>query len=173
MARKPKEWKVVVEDESIFVYDVKMRAVWAVKGSKPFILTTGSHRRTVWFGALAEDGTQLFRQYKNADSDAFLNYLNHLRRKYPRMILFLDKATYHKKEERVKAYLKKHRKTIKTRWFPTGSPESNPVEECWHQGKDFVLGSKLPESFEELKTQTRKYYRTKRFKLNLYEYLCH
>lgn len=173
MARKPRGWKVVVEDESIFVYDVKLRAVWVVKGSKPSVLTTGSHDHTVWFGALAEDGTQLFRQYKTANSDAFLDYLGHLRRKYPKMILFLDKATYHKKEERVIAYLKKHRKTTRVRWFPTGFPEVNPAEECWRQGKDFVLGSTLPESFAELKNQTRKYYRTKRFKLNLYEYLCH
>lgn len=173
MARKPRGWKIVVEDESIFVYDVKLRAVWVVKGSKPFMLTTGSHARTVWFGALAEDGTQLFRQYKNADSDAFLNYMDHLRRKYPKMILFLDKATYHRKEERVIAYLKKHKKMIKVRWFPTGFPEVNPAEECWRQGKDFVLGSALPESFGELKNQTRKYYRTKRFNLDLYKYLCH
>ena len=31
-----------MEDESIFIYDVKIRSVWAVKGSKPKILTTGS-----------------------------------------------------------------------------------------------------------------------------------
>ena len=173
MARKHHEWKVVAEDESIFIYDVKLRAVWVVTGSRPFVLTTGSHRHTVWFGALAEDGTQLFRQYPTADSDAFLNYLDCLQRKYPKMILFLDKATYHRKEERVVAYLKRHRKTIRVRWFPTGFPETNPVEECWHQGKDFVLGSTLPESFEELKVQTRKYYRTKKFNLDLYKYLCH
>lgn len=173
MACKPCGWKIVVEDESIFVYDVKLRAVWVVKGSKPFVLTTGSHAHTVWFGTLSEDGTQLFRQYKTADSDAFLDYMDHLRRKYPKMILFLDKASYHRKEERVVAYLKKHRKTIRVRWFPTGFPEVNPTEECWRQGKDFILGSALPESFSELKNQTRKFYRTKRFKLDLYKYLCH
>ena len=173
MARKPKDWKVVVEDESIFVYDTKLRAIWAITGSKPVMLTTGSHSRTVWLGALAENGTQLFRQYSNADSDAFLNYLDHLRRKYPKMILFLDKATYHKKEERVVSYLKKYKKTIRVRWFPTGFPEANPMEECWKQGKDEILGSSLPESVKELKIATTKYYRSKRFNLNLYEYLCH
>ena len=64
---------VVVEDESIFNYEVKIRSVWAIKGSKPCILTTGSHRKIVWFGSLAEDGSQLFRQYENGDSDSFWN----------------------------------------------------------------------------------------------------
>lgn len=163
----------MVEDESIFVYDTQIRAVWAVTGSRPSLVTTGSHSHTVWFGSLAEDGTQLFRQYPTANGTYFLEYLNHLHRKYPKMILFMDKATWHRKDKCVAAYLKKHRKTIRVRWFPTGFPEANPMEECWHQGKDAVLGSTLPKTFADLKTQTKKYYRTKRFKLDLYKYLCH
>jgi len=152
---------------------VLLRAVWAVKGSKPRILTTGSHKRTCWFGAVAEDGTQLFRQYPNSDSDFFLEYLQHLTRKYPKMILFIDKATYHKKEARVKRYFRQNRHRIKIRWFPSGFPEANPMEECWHQGKDTVLGSTFHNSFENFKNATSKYYRTNRFKLDLYKYLCH
>jgi transposase len=144
-----------------------------VKGRKPIILTTGSHRRTVLFGALADDGTQLFRQKKNGDAENFLEYLDELRRKHPLMVLFLDRATYHKKDKKVLAYLLEHRKTLRVRWFPPGFPESNPVEECWKQGKGDVLGSTFYESFDEFKKAVGKFYRTKRFKLNLYNYLCH
>lgn len=163
----------MAEDESVFIYDAKMRAVWAVKGSKPVLLTTGSHASVSWFGALAEDGTQLFRRYERANSDSFLDYVKRLSRKYPKMILFLDKATYHKKELRVKRFFRKHRKTIRLRWFPSGFPEANPLEECWRQGKDSVLGSTFHDSFRDFREATSKYYRTRRFKLNLYKYLCH
>lgn len=173
MARLEERWRVVVQDESIFIYDVKLRKVWVAKGRKPVILTTGSHRRTVLFGALANDGTQLFRQKKNGDAENFLPYLNELRRKYPLMVLFLDRATYHKKDKKVQAYLLAHRKTVRVRWFPPGFPESNPVEECWKQGKGDVLGSTFYESFDEFKKAVRIFYRTRRFKLNLYNYLCH
>ena len=173
MARQPLSYVIVVEDESIFTYDVKIRAVWAVKGSKPIILTTGSHRRTCWFGALAEDGTQLFRQYSTADSDSFLDYMKHLHNKYPKMILFIDKATYHKKEARVKKFFRKNKYAIKVRWFPSGFPEANPMEECWNQGKDKVLGSIFHDSFDDFKKACAEYYRTKRFNLDLYKYLCH
>ena len=173
MARQPITFVVIVEDESIFTYDVKIRAVWAIKGSKPIILTTGSHRKTCWFGALAEDGTQLFRQYTTADSDSFLDYIKQLHKKYPKMILFIDKATYHKKEARVKKFFRKNKDTIKVRWFPSGFPEANPLEECWNQGKDKVLGSKFYDSFSDFQKACAEYYRTKRFNLDLYKYLCH
>ena len=173
MARKPVDWTVVVEDESIFTYDVKLRAVWVVKGSRPVMLTTGSHRNVAWFGALAEDGTQLFRSYKTADSDSFLDYLKHLTRKYPKMVLFIDKATYHRKEVRVKRFFRLHWPSIRVRWFPSGCPELNSLEECWRQGKDSVLGSTFYDAFGDFKQATSKYYRTKRFRINLYKYLCH
>jgi transposase len=152
---------------------VKIRSVWAVKGSKPRILSTGSHRKIAVYGTCAENRMQCFRTYPEADSNGFLAYLKALIRKYPKMILFMDKATYHKKEARVKRFLRKHRDVIKVRWFPSGFPEANPMEECWNQGKDDVLGSKFYDSFEKFEKAVVQYYRTKRFKLDLYKYLCH
>lgn len=168
-----KKWRVVVQDESIFVYDVKIRKIWVLKGSKPVILTTGSHQRTVAYGALADDGTQFFRLKANGDEDHFLEYLKELRQKYAFMVLFLDRATYHKKSELVKAYLRQHRATIRVRWFPPGFPETNPLEECWRQGKGSDLLCVFPESFASFKKSVSQYYRTHRFKLNVYNYLCH
>ena len=163
---------IVVEDESIFTYDVKIRKIWAIKGSKPIVFTTGSKRKTVVFGALSKDGKQLFKQYDKANSDGFLDFIKILHKKFPKMILFLDKASYHKTEARVKCFLRKHRKSIKVRWFPSGFPEANPVEECWNQGKEDVLGSTFYDSYVEFKREITKYYRTKRFNLDLYNYLC-
>lgn len=137
------------------------------------MLATGSHRRIAVSGIIAENETQLFRTYKTADSNAFLDYLKPLHKKYPKMILFLDKAPWHKKEKRVRKFLRDNKKTILVRWFPSGNPEANPMEECWRQGKNDILGSKFYDSFEDFKKATNTYYRTKRFKLDLYKYLCH
>jgi len=164
---------IVTEDESIFTYDVKITSVWAIKGSKPRILSTGSKRKIVWFGAVAENGTHVFRQYETANTDSFLNFLQILLKKYPKMILFLDKASYHKKSLRTKKFLKQHRHVIKVRWFPSGFPDANPAEETWRQGKNDTLGTTFYPTFNEFKKATSKYYRTKRFKLDLYKYLCH
>ena len=85
----------------------------------------------------------------------------------------MDKATWHKKEARVKKFLAKHKDQIRVRWFSSGFPEANLVEECWNQGKDEVLGSKFLDSFEEFEKAVITYYRTKRFNLDLYKYLGH
>ena len=87
--------------------------------------------------------------------------------------MFLDKAAWHKKEKRVRRLLRKNKHRIKVRWFPSGFPEANPVEECWKQGKNEVLGSKFHESFEEFEKAISVYYRTRKFNLDLYKYLCH
>ena len=174
MARQPIDWVIIVEDESFFTYESKIRAIWALKGSKPIMLTTGSKKKICMFGAIAQDGTQLFRSYGNtANSDEFLKYLKELVKKFPRMILYMDKATYHKKEARVKRFLKINKYSIKVKWFPSGFPEANPMEECWNQGKEDVLGSMFYNSFNDFKKAVTQYYRTKRFKLDLYKYLCH
>ncbi|MFH1641827.1 MAG: transposase [Nanoarchaeota archaeon] len=64
------------------------------------------------------------------NKDGFLDYIKILYRKYPKMIFFMDKATYHKKEARVKKFISKHKHCMKIRWFPSGFPEANPMEEC-------------------------------------------
>jgi len=137
------------------------------------MLTTGKHDKIVWYGSISDDNKQFFRQYPTGDSDGFLDYIDKLHKRFPKMILYMDKATYHKKEERVRRYLYHHRDTIKVRWFPSGFPEANPVEECWRQGKDDILGSTFHQSFNDFKKATQTYYRTKRFNIDLYKYLCH
>jgi transposase len=122
--------------------------------------------------SLSMDGRQLFCQYDTVDSKTFLQYLKCLKRKYRRFIFFYDGAPWHK-EEKVKEFFEKNKDFITPVFFPQGSPEFDPVEECWKQGKDHVLGSTYPPSFEDLKKQVSCYYRTKRFHLSLINYLCH
>lgn len=143
-----------------------------VKGSKPIMLATGSHRKVVVSGIICEDNSQLFRTYDSADSDSFLNLLQCALRKYDYLALFVDKAKWHK-EKRVRRFMRKNRHSLKIFWFPSGHPELNPMEECWRQGKDNVLGSRFFDNFSDFKTAVWANYRTKRFKLDLYKYLCH
>lgn len=176
MAALPESRVVVCEDESIFVYDSVVRAVWARKGSKPIALKTGSHRKTCVFGAIGMDGRQLFRQTKDIDHLEFIRFLNALKRKFKKFLLFIDRAPWHgfgrRGAEEVKQYFAKNKKCIAVVYFPKVSPELNPVEECWRQTKDSVLGSMFYPTFEEMKAALTQHLRTKRFKLDMVKYLC-
>jgi transposase len=158
-------------DESIFVYDSVVRYTWAKKGSKPIVVKTGSHRKTFLFGALCSDGRQMFRQAEGIGSQEFVRFLKALKRKFKSFLLFLDGAPGHRGKA-VEDFLEKNRDCIVPVYFPKRSPEFNPLEECWKQGKNSILGNRVPASFEQLKREISKYYRTKRFKLDITKYLC-
>jgi len=163
---------VVAEDESIFTYEITIKKVWTKKGNKLRQKVTGSKKKTCVFGGLTHDGQQLFRQYDTCNSVNFIDYLKELKRKVGKMVLFIDRAPWHTSKITTK-FLKQNKDVIKIKWFPKGFPESNPVEECWQQGKyDDELGAKFHVTYAIFQKAVSTYYRTKRFKLNLYNYLC-
>jgi transposase len=145
--------------------------MWTPERRRPIVTVTGSHQKTCVFGTLTVDGKQLFRQYKTFDQYSFISYLGELKRKFHKLILFLDRAPQHCRSRRVKAYIERNSDTMIVEYLPKGSPELSAVEQCWRQGKDDLLVSKYYPRFTNLKTAITNYYRTKRFDLNITKYL--
>jgi transposase len=164
---------VVCEDESIFTYDSILRCVWAKRRSEPFVLTTGSHRHSCLFGAMSIDGRQLFRQRSSIDGENFLAYLREMKRKFAPMLLFLDRSGPHHRDEEVRKFLMENSDCIKVIWFPRARPELNPVEECWNLLKKELLANKIKiyPTFGEMRIDIAQRIRTKRFRLNIVDYL--
>jgi len=86
--------------------------------------------------------------------------------------LQIESKTEHQ-SNKVKEYLKEENKdSVRILYFPKGSPEFNAVvEECWRQGKYDLLVSKYYPKFTDLKLSISKYYRTRRFNLDIIKYL--
>jgi hypothetical protein len=87
------------------------------------------------------------------------------------MHLFLDKAPQHYKSHKVKQYLKKHKQDLVPIWLPTASPEFMVLEECWNISKNDLLVLTYYQSFIDFRKKIARYFRTKRFKLNIRNYL--
>ncbi len=90
---------MLVEDESIFVYDsfLAKKRRWIVKEKRPAVVTVrGAHHKTIIYGVLSLDGKQLFRQYKRFDSQSFIAYLEEIKKKFNKFIMFVDRATQHR-----------------------------------------------------------------------------
>ena len=166
-----KGWNILVEDESIFVHDsgAATKRKWISKEKRPAVTVTGSHSKTVVFGALSLDGKQLFRQYERFDSCSFTTYLEEARKRFKKFIMFLDRAAQHRSKE-VNEYLQRNVDNVMVEYFPVGSPEFNAVEECWRQGKYTLLSEHHP-NFQSLKQVISNYYRTRRFTLDIKKYL--
>jgi len=157
-------------DESFFIYDSLARRVWIGEEDRPVITVTGSHRHSVLYGALSLDGRQLFRQYDDFDGASFFDYLKLIHSKFGRCLLFLDKATQHQTDE-VLSYFEENEKTLVPIWEPTASPEFMPLEEAWHVSKDDLLVLASYSSFEEFRERIGEYFRTRRFHLDITNYL--
>lgn len=162
-----------MQDESIFTYENRIKKRWVKKGSKPRIIQIGTKQKSCVFGTLSENGHQLFRQYPKCNQEYFLCYVKELKRKFIKIILYLDRAPWHKTSKKVKQYFKQNQDTIIVKWLPPKWPELNPVEECWKQGKNAnALGLKYHPTFATFKTSITDYYRTRKFQLNVFKYLC-
>ena len=117
------------------------------------------------------DGEQLFRQYDWFDEDTFLGYLKQLHYRFPKCYLFLDKAPPHYKSKKVRQYFEEHKHDMIPVWLPTASPEFMVLEECWNISKDDLLVLTYYSSFADFVKRIGQYFRTKRFNLNMRNYL--
>ena len=168
---KGKEFEIVSLDESFFFYDSLVRRVWIVKEKRPVVRITGSHELSCLFGAVSMDQKQLFRQYAKFNTETFLDFLKTIHCKFPKCYLFMDKASPHYKSRRVKDYLEENKDTLVPVYLPTASPEFMMVEEIWNIAKRELLVLKYYSSFEDFKEKVSRYFRTRRFGLNMRNYL--
>lgn len=165
------EFTVVSMDESFFFYDSLVRKVWISKNERPVVKITGSHQESVLFGSISLEGKQLFRQYDWFNAATFLDYLKQIHKKFSKCYLFLDKAKQHYKSKKVLEYLDKHKKDLIPVYLPTASPEFMVLEEIWHIAKNDLLVLQYYPSFTDFIIKISTYFRTKRFNLNMRNYL--
>ncbi|MGA7369793.1 MAG: transposase [Nitrososphaeraceae archaeon] len=155
-------------DESFFFFDTLVKKVWIYKDSTPVVTITGSHRNLSMFGAISLQGKQLFRTYERFNEDTFYEFLKQIHYKFPKCYLFLDKAPQHYKSCKIRRYFEEHKDTLIPVFLPTASPEFMVLEECWNISKDDLLVL----TFTEFRNRLGQYFRTKRFNLNMRNYLC-
>ena len=158
-------------DESIFVYDyVVRRKKWISADKRPIVTVTGSRKKTIVFGCLSKDGKQLFKQYDKFNSYTFVDYIKQVQKRFVgKIIILIDRARPHSSKV-TRKFLEQNKDILRLEYFPVGSPEFNAVEECWRQGKYYIL-SNYYSNFKNLKYKITRYYRTKRFQLDITKYI--
>ena len=166
-----KRFAIVSTDESFLFYDSLVRRVWIEESKRPVVRITGSHKHSCLFGAIDLEGKRLFRQYDKFNSETFFDFLKIIHTKFPKCYLFMDKASPHYRSKKVKDYLEHNKDTLIPVYLPTASPEFMMLEEVWNIAKRELLLLKYYPSFEELKEKISYYFRTKRFGLNMRNYL--
>ena len=83
----------------------------------------------------------------------------------------MDKASQHYKSKKVLKYFEENKDTLIPIYLPTASPEFMVMEEIWNISKRDLFVLKYYSSFTDLKNKISRYFRTKRFHLDMRKYL--
>jgi transposase len=83
----------------------------------------------------------------------------------------MDKASPHYNSKKVLKYFEQNKDTLVPVYLPTASPEFMVMEEVWNIAKRDLFVLEYYTSFADLKNRISGYFRTKRFNLNMRNYL--
>ena len=83
----------------------------------------------------------------------------------------MDKASPHYKSKKVLKYFEENKYSLIPIYLPKASPEFMMMEEIWNIAKRDLFVLQHYSSFADLKNKISKYFRTKRFNLNMRNYL--
>jgi transposase len=103
--------------------------------------------------------------------DTFLDFLKKLHAKFSKCYLFMDKASPHYNSKKVLKYFEQNKDTLIPVYLPTASPEFMVMEEIWNIAKQDLFVLQYYQSFADLKNRISLYFRTKRFHLDMRNYL--
>lgn len=67
--------------------------------------------------------------YCTVNQKRIIRFLKEMLKRYPRLVVLLDNGPGHQ-GALLDEFLKRHRRCLKLIYFPTHSPELNPVEQC-------------------------------------------
>ena len=121
-------YTIVTQDESHFK-DAKLSVrYWAKVGLRILMPWSGGHHRFSMLCSMTSDGKTFFNHCSTVNTESFLEHIGIIYEKVGKMVLFLDRASWHDSVD-AKEFFKK--RDIIIIWYPVGHPYLNPVEEVW------------------------------------------
>jgi transposase len=140
---------LLFEDETDLLLFPPLRSGWAKRGEPFRVALSGWNAKRVVFGAInPETGHRLFLprlRGRSADFQEFLYLVRQHYRAWP-VVLLLDEGPSHTahKSQRIAADL-----DMELLWLPKRSPELNPLEGLWGDGKDHVCANRRYATIED------------------------
>jgi len=149
----PEEFTTVVIDQTRKAVGCDLYRAWFPVGERVQMPYWRTYESVRLLGGIAENGETFFTEVADSfNSDVTIRLLQALQHKFGEKIhVILDNATYFT-SNKVAEFVDDS--AIKVTHLPTGSPDMNPVEECWRQLK-MRLGNRFFGSVDELRPAIR------------------
>lgn len=111
---------------------------WFPRGSKPIILTGYEKAKFSVFGALSKDLFTAKITEEACNHETYLQFIRSLLRKYKKILIVVDGASYHFEKEHVQRFYKNKEEELIVLQLPPYSPELNPTEQVWKKLKKWL-----------------------------------
>jgi DDE superfamily endonuclease len=138
---------VLAQDETDLLLFPPLRAGWAKRGEPAEVRLSGGNARRVIFGAMnLRTGSRLFVPRHKGKSVDFQAFLAEVRSRYRgwHVAMLLDEDPCHTAKASARAA-----EGMTLLWLPKRSPELNPMDTLWGQGKDVISVNKQYLPIEE------------------------
>lgn len=165
------KYKIICIDEAHFRRDADKRRCWSPIGITPTVHVNGGTQNTNVYGAYTIDGKFHYKFVKKQLAVKTIAFFERLRKIYGKIIFIVDKARWHTANS-VQEYLHKHGSSLRVEYFPTTSPDINPVEECWRQTRNIVTANIAFDDVGILKKALRVEWNKQKFEHKIINYLC-
>ena len=142
---------------------------WFLKGSKPIVKTTYGKGRISIFGALSNKELSSQMTEEKCDNKTYLQFIKSLLRKFGKILVVIDGASYHFEKEHVQKFYEDKKDVLKVIQLPAYSPELNPIEQSWKKVKKWLALS-LWSTKEEFETRICEALNNRDFMTELYDY---
>lgn len=145
----PEKYTTVAIDQTRKTVGCDLYRAWFPEGERIPLPCWSESDAIKLLGAISEDGETVFTEVNGRfNSDVTVQYLQALQTELgDHLHVVLDNATYFASNQ-VTEFIDESQ--LKVTYLPTGSPDLNPVEECWRQFKR-ALGNQFFQSIDELR----------------------
>lgn len=163
-AFEDKNTVILCEDEMILSSQTTLQKIWLPKRSYPKIEINQKKENRSFYGFLnMETGRQ--HVYKRERQNMYITaeILKRIRKLYKdkKILILWDGAGWHR-GSKVQEFIEKD-KNIKTIYFPPYSPEENPQEHVWKEGRSKVTHNKFIKNIDKTADEFVKYLRKTKF----------
>jgi transposase len=143
----PRRSVVLAEDETDLLLFPPLRATWSKRGEVARVWLSGRNARRIIFGALnLRTGARLLLPREKGRSVDFQAFLGEVRSSYRgwQVALLLDEDPCHTAQASLR-----EAEGMSLLWLAKRSPELNPMDTLWGQGKDLVSANKQDATVDE------------------------
>lgn len=164
---------ILCEDEMILSTQTTFQKIWLPKGEYPKVEVSNKKENRSIYGFLnVKTGQE--HAFKADWQNMFITaeILKNIRKIYPKqkLLLFWDGPGWHRGKEVVK-FIEQDKNT-RTVLFPKYSPEENPQEHVWKQGRSKVTHNFTINDIDETTDNFVNYLNTNRFSYSLFGFKC-